>query len=110
MINFHTKIDVILDWSQIDLSSLWESVHSCLDPSHVDAGSLWESVHSCLDRSQFTFKRSHSDRFWLRSISERSEEHFERSDDFWGTFEKANSGSEEHWTLSPGLTLPTHYV
>ena len=25
--------------------------------------------------------------------------------DFWGTFEKANSGSEEHWTLFPGLDV-----
>ena len=54
------KID--LSWIdlrfEIDLRSLWESVHARLDRS--------------LDQSQFAFERSHSDRFGLRSISDRS--------------------------------------
>ena len=36
----------------------------------IDPGLLWESVQTRLDRSQFAFERSHSDRFWLRSISD----------------------------------------
>ena len=52
-----------LDRSWIDLSSLWESVHTRL-------------IRSILDRShsQFAFERSHShsDPFGLRSISDRS--------------------------------------
>ena len=38
----------------------------------IDLSSLWESVHTHLDRSQFAFERSHSDRFGLRWISDRS--------------------------------------
>ena len=37
--------------TKIDLSSLWESVHTHLDRSWVDLSSLWESVHTNLDRS-----------------------------------------------------------
>ena len=49
----------------------------------IEVGSIWDrsqfalrkcshSIRSILDRSQFAFERSHSDRFGLRSISDRS--------------------------------------
>ena len=49
------------DYGLIDLCLLWESVHTYLDRAQTR-----------LDRSQFAFERSHSDRFWVRSISDRS--------------------------------------
>ena len=69
----HTKI--YLSWiylRSISCSSSWESVHTHLDRSWIDLSSLWESVHTHLDRSQFAFERSHSGRFGLRSIWDRS--------------------------------------
>ena len=50
--------------------------HFNKDRSQINLGSLWESVHTRLDRSQFAFERSHSDRFWLRSISDWSNPFF----------------------------------
>ena len=54
-------------------------VHTKIDPSWIDLRSISvrfekcsHSFRSILDRSQFAFERSHSDRFGLRSISDRS--------------------------------------
>ena len=45
----HTKVDLKLDRSEIDLSSLRESVHTHLDRSWIDLSSHL-SVHIQLDR------------------------------------------------------------
>ena len=52
-------------WGPFTLRSIW-------DRSQFALRKCSHSFKSILDRSQFAFERSHSDRFGLRSISDRS--------------------------------------
>ena len=67
-----TEID--LNESEIDLN---ECEYFLKGKANMVRSKLeWESVHTRLDRSQvesqFAFKRSHLDRFWLRTTSDWS--------------------------------------